>query len=335
MKILEKDRKNVEDFLQILNNIEYYDEILTDRATTVREESYGKRVFFRALIELSSTCKNDCYYCGLRNSNKDANRYILSDIEIFDSVKNAYDMGFRTVVLQGGENNFDFFEIVKKIRDEFKDLAITLSLGEKSHDIYEKYKKMGANRYLLRHETMDELHYSKLHPKEMSLENRKNCLVNLKKLGYQTGCGMMIGSPYQTMETLAKDLYFIQEFKPEMVGVGPFIPAENTPFENFKAGSTTLTYQILKIIRIINPKVLLPITTALSTLDNRAIENGLNSGANVVMPNLSPLYNRKKYSIYNGKKDYEIEQIENFENLKKRFTELGYVVDMSIGNYGG
>ena len=235
-------------------------------AREISDKYFGNKVFIRGLIEISSYCKNDCLYCGIRKSNKNAERYRLTKEQIMACCKSGYELGFRTFVLQGGEDMFYTDEvmtdIVSEIRKNYPDCAITLSLGEKSRESYKKLFDAGANRYLLRHETADSEHYSRLHPESLTLENRMECLKNLKDIGYQTGCGFMVGSPYQTEKNIAKDLLFISEFKPEMVGIGPFIPHKDTPFGEHNRGSLEMTLFLLSLVRIMLKKVLLPSTTA-------------------------------------------------------------------------
>ena len=305
-------------------------------AVKVRQKIYGNKVYIRGLIEISNICKNDCYYCGIRKSNQICERYRLSKEEILECCKEGYELGFRTFVMQGGEDGYFTDEvlcdIVSNIRYSFPDCAITLSLGERSKESYEKLYEAGANRYLLRHETAEKEHYEKLHPKRMSYENRVQCLKDLKAIGYQVGCGFMVGSPEQTTESLAKDLKFIESFKPDMCGIGPFIPHKDTMFKEEKAGSVELTCYFLSLIRLIHPNVLLPATTALGTLDKRGREKGILAGANVVMPNLSPLSVRKKYELYNNKISTGQESAQGLEELKKRMKEISYEVVCERGD---
>lgn len=278
---------------------------LTEEALRLRKQYYGDAVYTRGLIEFTNYCKNDCLYCGIRRSNREAKRYRLTEEEILACCENGYELGFRTFVLQGGEDAFFTDErmtrIVRAIKGAYPDCAVTLSLGERSFESYRALREAGADRYLLRHETAAEEHYRKLHPADMSLAHRKQCLCDLKRLGYQVGAGFMVGSPYQTTADLAEDLQFLRELQPEMVGIGPFIPHHSTPFGEEPAGSVDLTLRLLSIIRILLPKVLLPATTALGTLDPLGREKGLAAGANVVMPNLSPVKNRKQYDLYDNK----------------------------------
>ena len=280
-------------------------EVLARVATEKRRAVFGDKIFTRGLIEISSICKNNCLYCGIRRDNKDAERYRLTKDEILACADEGYGLGFRTFVLQGGEDpafsDEYLCDIVSKIKENHPDCAVTLSVGERSRESYKALFDAGADRYLLRHETADPAHYSKLHPKEMSFENRMKCLENLREIGYQVGCGFMVGSPGQTPRTLAKDLAFIHSFKPDMVGIGPFIPHHGTPFKEEPAGTAELTLFLLSVIRLILPEVLLPATTALGTIDPTGREKGILAGANVVMPNLSPVGVRKKYELYDNK----------------------------------
>lgn len=339
---LEKEKSlSLEEYQFLIENRnEEAAEILRKKAVKIRKEIYGNTVFIRGLIEISNFCKNDCLYCGIRRSNKKCDRYRLSKEEILECCAEGYELGFRTFVLQGGEDSYfndDILcDIVAEIKKNHPDCAVTLSLGERSEESYKKLRLAGADRYLLRHETADENHYTKLHPKEMRFENRMNCLKNLRKLGFQTGCGFMVGSPFQTTEMLAKDLKFIEEFKPDMCGIGPFVPHSETPFANEKGGSAELTCYLLSVIRLIHPPVLLPATTALGTIDGNGREKGILSGANVVMPNLSPSSVRKKYELYNNKLSDGDESAQSKENLSKRIKKIGYEIVTGRGDvYNG
>lgn len=305
-------------------------------AVKLKEFYYGKEIFIRGLIEISNICKNDCYYCGIRKSNKQIARYRLYKEDILDCAKQGYDLGFRTFVLQGGEDPyFDdkrLCDIIFELKRLYPDCAITLSLGERSKESYKLLKDAGADRYLLRHETMDEDHYKKLHPNNLNLRSRVQCLLDLKELKYQVGCGFMVGSPYQTSSTLAKDLYFIEKFKPDMCGIGPFIPHKDTPFKDEKAGNIELTLFLLALIRIIHPPVLLPATTALGSIDDNGREKGIKCGANVIMPNLSPKSVRQKYMLYNNKKSDGEEAAESLEEIKKRILSTGNIIAVSRGD---
>lgn len=300
-----------------------------------RREIYKNEVYVRGLIEIGNLCKNDCFYCGIRRSNKECDRYRLTKEEILDCCETGYELGFRTFVLQGGEGVFGLEEIlqtVREIRAGFPDCAITLSLGEYPTEAYAAMKAAGADRYLLRHETADKEHYEKLHPANMSFDNRMRCLKDLKTLGFQVGCGFMVGSPYQTAKTLAKDLKFVEEFSPDMCGIGPFIPQKDTPFGTFPAGTAEQTTFLLSLIRLIKPNILLPSTTALGTVDPKGREKGIKAGANVVMPNLSPVSARKKYALYDDKICTGDESAQCRACLAKRMKSIGYEVVTARGD---
>lgn len=301
-----------------------------------QKETFGNEVYTRGLIEISNYCKNDCIYCGIRRSNQNAERYRLSEEEILSCCESGYALGFRTFVLQGGEDGYytdDLLEdLLHKIKAAYPDCAITLSLGERSRESYERLYTAGADRYLLRHETANEAHYGKLHPAEMSLKNRKQCLYTLKEIGYQVGCGIMVGSPYQTIDNLVEDLAFMKTFNPHMVGIGPFIPQKDTPFGEMEPGSLEMTLFLLAIIRLMLPKVLLPATTALGTIHSRGRELGILAGGNVVMPNLSPVKVRKKYALYDNKICTGEEAAECRGCLGKRMESIGYKLVVSRGD---
>lgn len=313
-----------------------YDEYLGINADKIRREVYGDKVFVRGLIEFSNYCKNNCYYCGIRRDNKNASRYRLSKEQILSCCKEGYGLGFRTFVLQSGEDPYYTDEIlcdiISEIRNNYQDCAITLSIGEKSKNSYQSYFNAGANRYLLRHETASQEHYTKLHPKEMSLENRKNCLFNLKEIGFQVGSGFMVGSPFQTTENIIEDLRFLQELKPDMIGIGPYITHKETPFANSNNGSVELTLRLLSILRLMFPYVLLPSTTALGTLHHQGRELGLKAGANVLMPNLSPVEVRNKYNIYDNKICTGEEAAQCRNCLEKRVLTAGYRIVTDRGD---
>lgn len=310
---------------------------LFEKAVRVRKMHYGNDVYVRGLIEFTNYCKNNCYYCGIRAGNTQAHRYRLTEEEILECCKIGYKIGYRTFVLQGGEDPYFTTErmesLICKIKDSYPDCALTLSVGEQKRETYKIWKDAGADRYLLRHETADSLHYAKLHPESMSFENRMRCLEDLKELGYQVGCGFMVGSPKQT--NLAKDLKFIEQFQPHMVGIGPFISHKDTPFAKAENGSVELTLFLLAVIRLMNPKVLLPATTALGTLQEDGRERGILAGANVCMPNLSPIEVRKKYMLYDNKLTSGAESAEDFENLCKRMENIGYHVVVHRGDCKG
>lgn len=310
--------------------------LLRDYAVKKRQEIYGNKVFIRGLIEISNICKNDCYYCGIRKSNTNCQRYRLTKEEILECCNDGYKLGFRTFVLQGGEDGYFtddvLCDLISTIRGKYPDCAITLSLGERTKESYQKLFDSGANRYLLRHETADSAHYSKLHPEELTLQNRMECLNNLKKIGFQTGCGFMVESPYQKTEHLAQDLKFIEIFSPQMCGVGPFIPHKDTIFNDCDAGNVDLCCYLLSIIRLIKPNILLPATTALSSAKKDGRQRGILSGANVVMPNLSPLSVRKKYELYDGKVATDEESAQSLKLLKKSMQDIGYEVVVDRGD---
>lgn len=313
------------------------DQYLFAKADAVRREIYGNDIYIRGLIELSNYCKNDCYYCGIRRSNKNAARYRLTREQVLDCCKSGYKLGFRTFVLQGGEDPYftdeRLCEMISAIKSRYPDCALTLSMGEKSYASYLAYFNAGADRYLLRHETADETHYGKLHPDSMTLSTRRQCLYDLKKIGFQVGCGFMVGSPYQTPEHLAADLLFIKEFDPEMVGIGPFIPHRDTPFAGEPAGTLEMTLFMLGLVRLLVPHVLLPATTALGTIDPQGRELGILAGANVVMPNLSPQEVRNKYLLYDNKLNTGVEASEGIDSLKKSMERIGYRIVIDRGDY--
>ena len=312
---------------------------LFPKARAIRERVYGTDVYVRGLIEYSNYCKNNCLYCGIRAGNQNASRYRLSTGDILSCCQSGYSLGFRTFVLQGGEDPFmtedKITELVSMIRREFPDCAITLSLGEMEYESYKQFFDAGADRYLLRHETANAEHYQKLHPTEMSFEHRMNCLRTLKEIGYQTGCGFMVGSPYQTSECLAGDMIFIRDLKPEMVGIGPFIPQHDTPFGNQTAGTMELTLFMMGLLRLQDPNVLLPATTALGTIHPFGRELGILAGGNVVMPNLSPVQVRAKYILYDNKICTGDEAAECVNCMKRRMESVGYHVVVDRGDHKG
>ncbi len=306
-------------------------------ADKARREVYGDSVYLRGLIEISNYCKSDCYYCGISCTNKNVNRYRLSKKEILSCCKNGYNLGFRTFVMQGGEDNFYndevFCDIIYTIRNTYPDCAITLSVGEKSYSTYKKYFESGANRYLLRHETANAEHFAMLHPKNQTFENRRRCLFDLKEIGFQVGAGFMVGSPFQKIEYLVEDLFFLKELSPQMVGIGPFIPQKDTRFKDFKSGSLELTLIMISLTRLMLPNALIPSTTALGSIAKNGRELGLQAGANIVMPNLSPQEKRKDYALYDNKAFSGSEAAEGLEILKKQILNAGYRTDMSRGDY--
>lgn len=312
------------------------DSDLKNQAFSLRVKEYGKSVYLRGLIEFTNFCKNNCYYCGLRLDNKCVKRYRLTEDEILSACENGYNSGFKTFVLQGGEDPWftddKICSIVSKIKEKYPDCAVTLSIGEKSRESYLAYFNAGADRFLLRHETANAFHYSRLHPENLSLENRKKSLYNLREIGYQVGAGFMVGSPFQTLENLAEDMVFLEDLNPHMVGIGPFIPHKDTPFKNENSGKLELTLTMLCLVRIALPKVLLPATTALATLAENGREQGFECGANVIMPNLSPLGVRKDYSLYNNKKITDGESAESIEKIRREIEKSGLILDFSRGD---
>ena len=309
---------------------------LAERAVSLRKSIYGTAVFTRGLIEISNICRNDCLYCGIRRSNRNAERYRLTPAEILSCAEEGYALGFRTFVLQGGEDGYytdDLLcDLIRDIKTGFPDCAVTLSLGERGRESFQKLFDAGADRYLLRHETADKAHYERLHPPEMSFEHRMQCLRDLREIGYQVGCGFMVGSPYQTSAELAKDLKFIEAFKPDMCGIGPFIPHHDTPFRDEPAGTLELTLYLLSVIRLIHPPVLLPATTALGTIHPRGRELGIQAGANVVMPNLSPVGQRRKYELYDNKICTGDESAQCRGCLENRMRSIGYSLTVDRGD---
>ncbi len=327
------------EYFQLLSNqlqsveVEY----LRQRARIVTDQYFGRNVRIRGLIEITNVCRNDCYYCGLRHSNQSLKRYTLSKDQILDCCRYGYEIGFRTFVLQGGENPSlsveKVEEIVKLIHCEFPDSAITLSLGEWSDEAFEKFKKAGATRYLLRQESITPDHYGKLHPDFMSLENRIRCLKTLKRLGYQTGTGIMVGSPFQSVEDIVRDLIFMEKLQPEMIGIGPFLPHKDTPFGNYHPGELEMTLKLISILRLMFPHANIPATTALATLHPQGRILGLKAGANVVMPNLTIEDYRNQYSLYNNKVAFGVESAEGLELLKQELGTADLYVTTEKGDF--
>ncbi len=312
-------------------------ELINAKAREVAQAHFGNRIFIRGLIEIGNCCHNDCYYCGIRRSDRNVERYRLDKETILECCREGYALGFRTFVLQGGEDNYltteRISDIIATIRQEFPDAAITLSLGEKSTEAYERFFHAGANRYLLRHETHNPAHYLKLHPQSMSLGNRLRCLDDLKRIGFQTGTGIMVGSPGQTVDNLVEDIIYIEKLRPEMIGIGPFLPHHDTPFAQMPAGTLEQTLLLLSIFRLMHPNALIPSTTALATLTPEGRERGILAGANVVMPNLSPVDQRSKYALYDNKASMGAEAAEGLRLLQERLERIGYTIDMGRGDY--
>ncbi|WP_455667507.1 [FeFe] hydrogenase H-cluster radical SAM maturase HydE [Phocaeicola sp.] len=310
---------------------------LQRQAQEVALALFGNAVFIRGLIEVGNRCRNNCYYCGIRKGNPSVARYALTRETILGCCREGYALGFRTFVMQGGEDPAMTDEWIEQtvaaIRREFPDCAITLSLGEKSREAYRRFFHAGANRYLLRHETHNAEHYRRLHPEDMSLSHRLQCLQWLKEIGYQTGTGIMVGTPGQTIAHLAEDLLYIEQLQPEMIGIGPFIPHHDTPFATEPAGSMEMTLKLLSIFRLMHPSALIPSTTALATLAPDGREQGILAGANVVMPNLSPREQREKYALYDNKAAFGAEAAEGLRNLAQRLETIGYRVSTERGDF--
>ncbi len=322
--------------LSVLIASDEYSEELREKADRVRRAIYGDAVFIRGLIEFTNCCKNDCYYCGIRCGNKNADRFRLTPDEILACCEEGYSLGFRTFVLQGAEDPFfddkTLCGVVSSVRNRFPDCAVTLSVGERTRESYLELFRAGAERYLLRHETADPVHYGKLHPAVMSAENRKKCLFVLKEIGYQVGSGFMVGSPYQTVENIVADLRFLKELDPDMIGIGPFVTHSETPFSNFESGGAALTLRLLSILRLMFPHALIPATTSLGTVSPTGREDGLRAGANVVMPNLSPVGVRKKYLLYDGKICTGEESAQCVACLEARVRSAGYRIVTDRGD---
>ena len=338
-KLIQTRQLDKDAWIYILENAYVCLPYIFEHAGRIRDEVYGKKVFIRGLIEFTNYCKNDCYYCGIRCSNKNAIRYRLSREDILSCCHTGYNLGFRTFVLQGGEDlhfsDDEMCQIISDIKKCYLDCAVTLSFGEREKIAYQRFYDAGADRYLLRHETATESHYRKLHPKNLAFSNRIRCLYDLKEIGFQVGCGMMVGSPYQTIEHLAEDMLFLQDFKPHMVGIGPFISHKDTPFKDKSNGSTDTTILLVALTRLLLPNSLIPATTALGTLDADGREKAILAGANVVMPNLSPMDAREKYLLYDGKYTAANDALEFLNDLKESMKQIGYEVVTARGDYNG
>jgi biotin synthase len=337
-KLAQKSILLKEEWIFLLSNKnEEITEYAFEKARQVSLQNFGNKVFARGLIEFTNCCKNNCLYCGIRAGNKKVTRYRLTKEEILTCCQIGNELGFKTFVLQGGEDAWftdeKLLEIISTIKEKYPDNALTLSFGERSYISYLAFKEAGADRYLLRHETANQEHYNRLHPNNLSNTQRKQCLSDLKNIGFQTGTGFMVGSPFQTVENLAEDMLFIADFKPQMLGIGPFIPHKDTPFANFPAGSVELTLFLLALSRLLIPKVLLPATTALGTLDPQGREKAVWAGANVVMPNLSPLHVREQYMLYNNKIATGLEAAEGVKKLAKSMVAIGYELVHERGDY--
>jgi len=327
-----------EEFVFLLSNLTQEDiKLLREKASEIAHRHFGNKIYTRGLIEFTNYCKNDCYYCGIRRSNRNVERYRLSKEQILSCCNEGHELGFRTFVLQGGEDGTytdeAMVDIIQSIKKEHPDCAITLSIGEKSYDSYLKYYKAGADRYLLRHETANDEHYKKLHPENLTLANRMQCLKDLKEIGYQVGAGFMVGSPYQTMENIAEDLLFLKELSPEMVGIGPFLPHHETPFADQEKGTMEQTLVLISIVRLMIPNALIPATTALGTVDPSGREQGILAGANVLMPNLSPTVVRKQYQLYDNKICTGDEAAECRSCLTRRMNKIGFELSVERGDF--
>ncbi|HIT89207.1 MAG TPA: [FeFe] hydrogenase H-cluster radical SAM maturase HydE [Candidatus Merdenecus merdavium] len=327
-----------EEFIDLMDHMDQDTlDFIRSLARNISQRYFGNKVYVRGLIEFTNYCSNDCYYCGIRKGNKEIIRYHLTKEEIMECCHRGYQLGFRTFVLQGGEDpsytDEDLVSIIHSMKEAYSDCAITLSIGERTYDSYQRLKESGVDRFLLRHETANSVHYKKLHPRNLSLENRKRCLYDLKELGFQVGTGFMVGSPYQTTECLAEDLLFIHDLKPHMVGIGPFIPHHKTPFKDQKPGSYEQTLLLISILRIMLPNGLLPATTSLGTLVDGGREQGILSGANVVMPNLSPFNARKSYQLYDNKLHTGAEHAEGANGLRANMKAIGYDLSYERGDF--
>ncbi|NMA95110.1 MAG: [FeFe] hydrogenase H-cluster radical SAM maturase HydE [Clostridiales bacterium] len=318
-------------------NMKSLDEEIFNLARQTKEQYYGKAVYFRGLMEFSNYCRNNCYYCGIRKGNLNIRRYRLTAKDILDSCKIGHRLGFRTFVLQSGDDPYftddKIVEIVDMIKNRYPDAAVTLSIGERDYASYRRFWEAGTDRYLLRHETANKAHYNRLHPESMSFQRRKKCLYKLKDIGFQVGAGFMVGSPYQTVDNMVEDLLFLKELEPHMVGIGPFIPHKDTVFKDKEGGDVNITLLMLALVRLLLPKVLLPSTTALGTIDPLGREKGLMAGANVVMPNLSPKNFRADYSLYDNKIATGLEAAEGIDDLRERIESMGLKADMSRGDH--
>lgn len=326
------------EFVTLLTEVTKEDQdCLRSRARKIATGVFGNKIYTRGLIEFTNYCKNDCFYCGIRCSNKAVSRYRLTKEEIMNCCKTGYELGFRTFVLQGGEDvhysDEALLELVQNIKDNYPDCALTLSLGERSYESYRAFYLAGADRYLLRHETANEEHYRMLHPDKLTLSNRKNCLKQLKEIGYQVGAGFMVGSPGQKVENLVEDLFFLKDLDPHMIGIGPFLPHHQTPFADHPSGTMEQTLTLISILRLMFPNALIPATTALGTIHPMGREEGILSGANVVMPNLSPTLVRKKYELYDNKICTGDEAAECRYCLEKRMEKIGYHLVVDRGDY--
>ena len=305
-------------------------------AREIADDTFGRKVYLRGLVEISNRCSGGCYYCGLRAENRIVNRYSLSEEEIVAACTRGYELGLRSLVLQGGEiksDGKDIADVVRRIKTEMPDVAVTLSLGEQSEDVYDLWRRAGTDRYLLRHESATKEHYERLHPERMSFETRMRCLYTLRSMGYQIGAGFMVGSPFQREEELAREVEFLLELRPEMVGIGPFIPQSATPFAEKRRGGVEQTLLMVSLARLALSKALIPSTTALASSDSEGTARGIMAGANVVMPNITPLRYRPDYAIYDGKKSFGTESAEGLTELCGVLQRVGYQAAMERGDH--
>lgn len=336
-RLREKHKLEPEQYRALLTMRDPQDvEYLMSQAREVAQLKFGKHVFLRGLIELSNVCRNDCLYCGIRRSNHQVARYTLTREQVLACCEQGYEIGFRTFVLQGGEWSEEqskwIADLIAEIRQHWPDCAITLSLGEHPKETYALWREAGADRYLLRHETHNSRLYGLLHPKGMTIGNRLQCLDWLKQLGFQVGAGIMVGSPFQSLKTIVEDIQYLIEFQPHMIGIGPFIPHHDTPLRRFPAGSVEMTARLYAIMRLALPQALIPSTTAMASLSPNGRLRGILSGANVVMPNLSPEDNRKQYSLYDNKASLGAESAQGIRVLADELATIGYSIDWSRGD---
>ena len=337
-KLNKEKRLSHDDWVRLLSTSAASDrEYAAGMANDITLGIFGRKIYFRGIIEFSNYCKNDCYYCGIRRGNTRAVRYRLSPEDILLCCREGFRLGYRTFVLQSGEdaywNDERLCELISSIKNEYPECAVTLSVGERSRESYERLFHAGADRYLLRHETADKSHYCKIHPADMSFDNRIRCLYDLKEIGFQTGCGMMIGTPFQTFDSIADDMEFMAEFAPHMVGIGPFLPHSDTPFRDHGAGNVEMTLFVLSLTRIMLPNALIPSTTALGTAESDGRIRGVLAGCNVVMPNLSPENVRKSYMLYDNKVGTDLTAKEGLNILKKQMQTIGREVVTGRGDY--
>ena len=325
-----------EKLLFLLNNYYKYSNYLFEKSNLLQHKYYDNKIFVRGLIEFTNCCKNNCFYCGIRKDNNNLARYRLCKDDILLCCNEGFNAGIKSFVLQGGEDSSytvdEIAGIVRTIKAAHSGVAVTLSFGEHDKKTYKTWFDAGVDRYLLRHETASFHHYQMLHPKSMSFENRMRCLLDLKEIGYQVGSGFMVGSPYQTYENIVKDLKFIYDFKPHMVGIGPYIPHNDTPFKMMQQGSLQLTFILIAIIRLMLPKTLIPATTAVASLSENGIYDAILAGANVIMPNITPIGVKKQYSIYNNKFHTKMDIRKYLSFLKNRMNKIGYELAFERGD---